>query len=284
VSAPDPEEYRRAAFDQWSRSAAGWQKRAAEVQQWGQPVSEWLLDAVQLQPGQTVVELAAGTAETGLLAAERVKPGGRVLISDFTDEMLDAARARAQELGADNVEFRQIDLESIGIGAALVDAAIVRWGLMLVADAPAAARELRRILKPGGRLAVAVWDVPERNPWATIPTTEIVERGLVPPRDPSGPGMFALSPESKLRDLLEESGFTDVTVDGIELERREDSADEYLNLTRDLSRPFADFLERADADVAGSVIEGIERRLEPYAAEDGAIVLPGRTLVASASA
>src|SRR5262245_5609971 len=187
------------AADQWSRSAEGWGKRATDIQGWAMPVSQWMLDSLELQPGETVVELAAGPGETGLLAAELVRPGGRVLISDFAEEMLDVARARAAELGADNVEFRRLDLESIDIGAGLVDAALVRWGLMLAADDVAASQELRRILKPGGRLAVAVWDEPQQNPWATIPTLELVERGLIK-QPPRRPGMFGLSPASTLQD------------------------------------------------------------------------------------
>jgi SAM-dependent methyltransferase len=284
VSSPDPAEYRRASCEQWGRSAAGWGKRREDIQAWGLPVSRWLLDAVRLQPGETVVELAAGPGDTGLLAAELVQPGGRVLISDFADEMLDIARGRAKELGIDNVEFRRLDLESIEIGAGLVDAAFARWGLMLVADPEAGARELRRILKPGGRLALAVWDGPERNPWATIPTQELIDRGLGPQRQPSGPGMFALAPADKLCALLEDAGFTDVVVDGVDLERRHETADEYLDLTRDLSRAFADFVEGADADTVAAVLEGIEARLEAYRQPDGTIVLPARTLVASASA
>jgi SAM-dependent methyltransferase len=284
VTAPDPEEYRRAARDQWSRSAAGWGKRAEDIQSWGLPVSRWLIDALALQPGETVVELAAGPGDTGLLAAELVEPGGRVLISDFTDEMLEVARRRAADAGASNVEFRRLDLESIEIGAGLVDAALVRWGLMLVADPSAAAGELRRILRPGGRLAVAVWDVPERNPWATIPTQELIERGIAPPRDPDAPGMFALSREGKLRGLLEDAGFADVHVEGVDVERRHATADEYLAGTLDLSRPLADFMEHADPGQAQAVREGIASRLEAHRGEDGDIVLKGRTVVASASA
>lgn len=285
MSAVDPQEYRRTAYDQWTRSAEGWGKRAQDIQRWALPVSRWLIDALALQPGDTVVELAAGPGETGLLAAELVKPGGKVLISDFADEMLAVARARAADLGADNVEFRQLDLESIEIGAGLVDAAIVRWGVMLVADPETATRELRRILRPGrGRVSLAVWDLPERNPWATIPTQELIERGLAPRRDPEQPGMFSLAREGKLRDLLEDAGFTEVRVDGLELDRRHASAEEYLDATLDLSRPLADFMERAEPEQARSVRAGIERRLEEHRDASGDIVLPARTLVASASA
>src|SRR5262245_66418271 len=101
------------AADQWSRSAEGWGKRATDIQGWAMPVSQWMLDSLELQPGETVVELAAGPGETGLLAAELVRPGGRVLISDFAEEMLDVARARAAGLGDDKVELPRAAASSL---------------------------------------------------------------------------------------------------------------------------------------------------------------------------
>ena len=284
MTVPDPEAYRRAAHDQWSRSAAGWGRRADDIRTWALPVSQAMIDGVELQPGETVVELAAGPAETGLLAAEMVAPGGRVLISDLAEEMLDVARARAERQGVENAEFRRLDLEAIEIGAGLVDVVLVRWGVMLVADPAAAAREIRRILKPGGRAAVAVWDLPERNPWATIPTEELVEQGIAPARDPDQPGMFSLAAPGRLESVLQDAGFVEVDVEAVDVTRRHETADAYLDATLDLSRPLADFMEHAEPAQAASVTDGIKRRVAAFAGPGGDIVLPGRSLVARASA
>ncbi len=114
-----------------------------------------MLDAVSLQPGERVLELAAGLGETGMLAAERVAPMGGVIVSDQADAMLDGARARALQLGLSNIEFQVLGAEWIDLPLASVDAVLCRWGYMLIADPSAALAETRRVLRPGGRLALA---------------------------------------------------------------------------------------------------------------------------------
>ncbi len=150
-------------------------------------MSNWLVEAIHPQPGHRVLDLAAGIGETGFLAAELVAPGGSVIISDQAEAMLDAARARAQELGLRNVEFKSINAEWIDLPVASVDAVLCRWGYMLMADPGAALSETRRVLRSGGRLALAVWDDATRNPWLTLPAALFAERGLIPAPVPARP-------------------------------------------------------------------------------------------------
>ena len=100
------------------------------------PVSAGVIDALALQPGQRVLELAAGPGDTGFLAAEQIAPGG-LLISSAAQAMLEVARERAARLRITNVEFQQLSLEWIDLPAADVDAALCRWGLMFVTSIPA---------------------------------------------------------------------------------------------------------------------------------------------------
>lgn len=281
----DPERYRDATHEQWSRSAEGWSRRRDELQRAALPVSRWLIDAIEPQPGQLLLELAAGPGDTGLLAAELVRPaGGGVISSDFAEEMLDASRARARELGSDNVEFRVLEMEWLDLGTASVDAVLCRWGFMLAADPGAALREARRVLRPGGRVALAAWDDPARNAWATLPTTVLVERGLTERRDPAGPGMFAFSPPGRMGELLADAGFADVEVDALDFENRYASVDAYWDTTMDLSRPFRDLIEGLGEGEREAVRRDLESRLEPYLREAEEVAIPARTLVAAASA
>lgn len=268
----------------WERAAPGWARRAERVREIGMPVSAWMIEQLSLQPGQRVLELGAGPGDTGFLAAELVKPGGSVLCSDASEAMLEVARARAQELGIDNVEFRQLELEWIDLETASVDAVLCRWALMLLLDPAAALRESRRVLRPGGRVAVAVWDRAEENPWATIPSQVLVKLGYAQPPDAGGPGMFALAGAGRLQELLEAAGFVELVVESLELTRTQSSVEQYLDETLDLSRPFAETFEGLDDEGREAVSRGIAEHAAPFGAADGSLRLPARSLVAAASA
>ena len=268
----------------WEAGAPGWSSRADEIRAFGMDVSAWLIDALQLQPGQRVLELAAGPGDTGFMAAELIRPGGTLITSDAAEAMLEVARARADQLGIDNVEFKRLELEWIDLETASVDAVLCRWGVMLIVDPEAAAHEMRRVVKPGGRLAVAVWDAPERNPWATVPGRALVELGLAEPPDPSAPGMFALAAPGRLKELLEGAGFQDVHVDGVDVRRTNDGLPSYIKETLDLSTPFRRVYEGLSEDDRSAVADKIAAALGPFIDSDGSIHLPGRTLVASGTA
>jgi SAM-dependent methyltransferase len=282
--APNPAEYRQASRDRWSRGAAGWSAQADRLRTWSMPVAQWLIEAIRPQPGQTVLELAAGPGDTGLLAAELVAPGGKLISTDFAEPMLEVARQRATAMGIDNVEFRVVDAESIDLDTASVDAVLCRWGYMLMADPEAALRESRRVVRAGGRIALAAWDKPEDNPWATAPPRELVQRGLAPPPDPDAPGMFAFSRPGRIQELLEVAGFTDIVVDSVDMAQTHPDVDSYLGSTQDCSRPFADALEAMDEATREDVKQSIRDAMAQYTAEDGSVRIPGRSLVATARA
>ena len=275
---------REEMLERWERAAAGWSRRADSIQEFGMRVSVWMVEHVALQPGQRVVDLACGPGDTGFLAAELVKPGGTLIATDASRAMLGVATGRARDLGVTNVEFKQMELEWIDLPAASVDAIVCRWGLMFAFDPAAALQEARRVLRPGGRIALAVWDDPELNPWATVSMRALIELGHAVPPDRNEPGMFALADAVRLRQLLEDAGFLDVFVDSVELARTEPSLDRYFEETLDCSRPFADVWERLSERHRDEVWARITELAQPFTAENGTVRFPARSLVAAASA
>jgi SAM-dependent methyltransferase len=231
-----------------------------------------------------VLELAAGPGDTGLLAAELISPGGTLICSDVAEPMLDAARERAKSLGIDNAEFKTIDVEWVDEPAASLDAVLCRWGYMFAADHGAAFRESRRVLRPGGRVALAAWDEPAHNPWWTELGAEMLEQGLVSPPEPGTPGPFALSRPGYLQGLLDDAGFTDVEISPLELEWTYESFDAYWEMTQDLSRALAAALELTDERGARALTDGMRERLAHYTGDDGTVRLPARPLLATAEA
>ena len=283
MEASAAEAQRAEMLERWGRAAAGWSRRADTIQEFGMRVSVWIVEHLDLQPGQRVLDLACGPGDTGFLAAELVKPGGTLIASDAAKAMLGVAKGRARDLGITNVEFQQLQLEWIDMPTATVDAVLCRWGYMLCVDPAAALGETRRVLRPGGRLALAVWDIPDANPWATIPGRALVQLGHAERPDPNAPGMFALAAPGRLRELLEAAGFVDVVVDSVDLPRSIPSVDHYLGETLDLARPFAELFEALSAEDQQAVKREIATLAEPFAEADGSLRFPARSLVAAAS-
>ena len=136
----NPDDYRAESRDRWEQSAAGWERRREEFQRMARPLSQWMVEAIAPQPGHRVLELAAGLGDTGLLAAELVRPGGEVLITDGAEAMVAAAARNAEAAGADNVETRVMEAEWIDLPTASTDGVLCRFGYMLLADPETALR------------------------------------------------------------------------------------------------------------------------------------------------
>lgn len=281
----DPDELRAAVRERWERSADGWRARNERFQAAAMPVSQWLVAAIEPQPGERVLELAAGVGETGFLAAELIAPGGGTLISsDGAEAMLAHAKERALERGVANVEFKSLELEWIDLSAASVDKAICRWGYMFALDKDAALRETRRVLRPGGRLALAAWSTPDHNPFTAIPRRTLVDAGLVDGFElAAGPTMFDLADENKLCELLEDAGFAEIVVEQLPLTIPYDDVEDYIAATSDLSPAFADVVAPLNARQREDLIERLTDATAPYAAPDGSLALPALAVVAAAS-
>jgi len=284
VSAYDPSEYRSASLERWERVARGWGEHRSVFQAGARPVSGWLVDAIEPQPGHRVLELASGPGDTGLLAAELIAPGGTLISTDVAGAMVEHARARAAELGIDNAEFRTMDAEWIDLPTASLDAVIGRWVYMLLADPATALGEARRVLRPGGRIALAAWTDPGDNPWASVAQEELAATGVLPPPDPREPNMFAFRDPATIRELLEQAGFTDIVVEQLDVLWRYEDLDTWWDVQIGLSPGLIRGVTALTPAQRDDLRDAIDARLARYVAEDGSVRLPGRTHVAAASA
>jgi ubiquinone/menaquinone biosynthesis C-methylase UbiE len=280
-----PDDFRAESRKRWGAQAAGWEARRDALRSSTMPVSAWMIDAIDPQPGHTVLELAAGTGDTGLLAAELVEPGGILISSDFAPEMLGTAQRRAEELGIRNVRFKQIDAEtSVDLEAASVDGVLCRWGYMLMAEPGSALRETRRVLKPGARVALAAWAGPDHNPWTVLPIRELTKRGLAEEGDPDSPHQFTWAQQGVIAEQLEAAGFTEHHIESLDFAMEFRSATDWWDYQSDMSSRFAAALRRAGEEDLVAVRAAIDRHAERFTTADGSLRIPARTWVVWAAA
>ena len=284
----DPTTYRQESRARWGKSARGWAARREQFAQASAPVSERMIELAAPQPGYALLELAAGIGDLGFAALERARPGGTLVTSDFSPEMLSAAQERAKETGVpgDAVRFKQIDAESIDLDAGSLDAVLCRWGYMLMADPETALRETRRTLKPEGRVVLAAWLGPDENLWSALPGRELVRRGHMEAPAPDAPGQFAWRDPDRITETMLAAGLLELdALDRVDFTLTFDDFDHWWATQRDLSSGFAETVDRLGHDELGEVLAAVEAAAEPFTdAETGALSIPAATWVAAATA
>jgi SAM-dependent methyltransferase len=250
--------------------APTWERRRADIEKVATPVREWILRELRPHDGDTVLELAAGVGETGFEAAALVGEHGRLITTDLSPAMLDAARRRGAELGLANVEYRIMDAERIELDDDSVDGVLCRFGYMLMADPVSALRETRRVLRPEGRLTLAVWGSLERNPFFGIIGLSLVQRGRIEvPPPPPAPGPFSMASAERTEALLRSAGFADVRTEEVLGRFVIPDVDEYLNVIADTAGPLALALKDLADRERAAVRAEVENSLRRFAAGDG---------------
>ncbi len=250
----------------WESVADAWEANRSRVFESFRSSSDWLVDAVDPQPGQVVLEVAAGPGETGFLVAERVGADGRVISTDLAPTMVEAARKGATSRGLDNVECRVMDARELDLPEDSVDAAICRLGLMLVSDPASAFRELRRVVRPGGRIAYTVIGAPDKNQWMGLIMGALVQLGHRPSGgDPSAfGGPFSLSSPEVNEELLREAGFANVEVEEISGAMTFEGVDDYWEVQTSLAEPVKATVMGMAAEQREAVRSTLDGMLTPF--------------------
>jgi enediyne biosynthesis protein CalE5 len=267
--------------EMWSGVAGAWAAHLAYIDARGQHITDRMLELSRPRPGERVLELACGTGGPGLDAAPLVAPGGEVVISDFAAEMAAIAASRIAELGLLNASARVLDLEHIDEPDDSYDVVLCREGLMLVPEPELAAREIRRILRPGGRVVVSVWGPRERNPWLGVVFDTVTEQLGMPAPPPGIPHPFSLAGAGELHDVLAAAGLARVQVGELSTPYRAASADEWWERTAALAGPLARKLAALPDEAARALRQRAAAAIGAYRTPAG-LEIPGVSLVARA--
>jgi SAM-dependent methyltransferase len=212
----DPNRYKETTRQQWQTIAEPWFRWTLQIQQWLGPSTEVMLDLANVGPGTTVLDVAAGAGEPAITAAKRVGPMGKVLATDISANILGYAAKAAASAGLANLETRVMDGENLELRDESFDVVMSRVGLIYFPDQQRALSEMRRVLKPGGRIAALVYSTPDRNQFFSIPVGIIRRRAQLPPPLPGQPGPFSLGGPGALEEAYRRAGFQNIEVRAVD--------------------------------------------------------------------
>ncbi len=248
----------------WDKFSGGWRKWDTHTMAFLQPAGDAIISMLSPKPHSTILDIAAGTGEPGLTLATMV-PEGRVVITDLSDDMLNVAREKIADRGLGNVEVLPADVSELPFDDNTFDAISCRMGFMFFPDMDLAAREMARVLKPGGTVATSVWNVPDKNYWVTAIMDVIKQKMEIPPPAPGAPGMFRCAKDGIIADLFKSVGLTNVQQQLVDGSMSYDSIDTYWTMFNEVGAPIVAAMSEASdelrEEIRREVYANIETRL-----------------------
>lgn len=278
----DPQRYKATTTEQWQGAAAAWHG-------WGPVIDEWLgeattsmLDMAAVGANSRVLDVAAGAGGQTVAAARLVGPNGHVLATDVSSNLLAYAAHSARMAGlGDVVDTAVMDGESLSVDAGAFDAVISRVGLIYFPDRRRALAGMRRVLRPGGRIAAVTYSSADANAFFSIPVSVIRAAAQLPAPAPGQPGPFSLGDEAVLRAALEEAGFVDVEVRRISAPLRLPTAADCVLFERESFGALHQLMGPLTAREREATWARITEELAEYEGTDG-FIGPCEVLVAGA--
>jgi SAM-dependent methyltransferase len=235
------------------------------------PLGELAMERAALRPGERVLDVGCGCGATTVELARRVAPGAAVGI-DISAVMLERARQQAREQGV-TARFEQADAQTEALPPASADVLFSRFGVMFFADPTAAFANLRRALRPGGRLTFVCWQALPENPWMFVPLGAALQ--LLPPPQlpgPDAPGPFAFADTERVRRILTGAGFGDPQFESVQRTLRIGGGaglDTTVDFLLQMGPAAAALRESPDPTLVPRVAAAVRAALEPYATADG---------------
>lgn len=268
-------------ISQWSESAPYWEKHRETIREMFAPVTQALVEDAGITSRRTVLDIATGPGEPALSIADLVGPEGKVVGTDAVPEMVEAARREVSRRKLHNASFEVAFTDSLPFPTNTFDAGVSRFGVMFFPSPIDCVRDMLRVLKPGGKIAMAVWHFAERNPFHYT-VSQIVERYVdSPPPNPDLPDAFRFANPGELLAVLSKAGATATSERLLRFSIRAPiSAEDFWTLRPEMSeklRKKLPFLSKPQmAELKREVIEAIST----YSSERG-ISFPAEVLIVS---
>ncbi len=265
----DPSAYKNAVREEWQVAAEGWHRWIPTINTWLHHPTEMMLDLAEIRLGSRVIDIAAGDGGQSISAAERVGPSGEVLATDIAPKFVALANEVAAQTGLVQLKAKVMDAEALQAPDSSFDAAISRLGLMYLPNPLRGLEEIKRVLRPKGRISAIVFTTAEKTPFFSVPVRLIRERRGLPPPEPGRPGPFSLGAPGALAGMLAKAGFKDVQEHLVEAPLRFASAAECVLWRRQASGTMQQMLRGLDDDAQAKIWQEVEEALRPYETQGG---------------
>lgn len=269
------EEIREQQKQSWNKFSAGWKKWDEMTMNFLKPMGQEIIAAIKPSGADYILDIAAGTGEPGLTIATMLN-GGKVVITDLAEDMLTVARENAAKRNIYNIEMKACDVCELPFEDNTFDAISCRFGFMFFPDMQLAANEMLRVLKPGGRIAVSVWNIPEKNFWVTATMGTITKNMELPAPPPGAPGMFRCCKPGLMNELFNTAGFKKISEKEVPAKLRSGTIDGYWGMMTEVGAPIVAALSKAD----GTMREKIKNEVFDVVSKK----YPGDNLAIDASA
>jgi ubiquinone/menaquinone biosynthesis C-methylase UbiE len=265
----------------WTGSAPYWEKHREIIRQMFAPVTETLADDGQIGTGHVILDIAMGPGEPALSLAALVGPNGKVFGIDPIPEMVAAARRAADRLELGNVRFEVAFADKMPFAADTFDAVISRFGVMFFPAPLDGVREMLRVLKPGRKLALAVWHLAENNPFHYA-LSRVIDRYVEsPPLAPDALDAFRFATPGKLRTILMEAGAMSVSERLLKFSiQAAISLEEFWTLRIEMSEKLREKIARLSNHQMNEVKRETLESLRAYVADSG-MSFPAEVLIVS---
>ncbi|MBN4053766.1 methyltransferase domain-containing protein [Haliea sp. AH-315-K21] len=245
--------------ESWDKFSTGWKKWDPVTMQFLKPFGDEIIQRLALKNDYTVLDVASGTGEPGLSIAGIVDKG-KVIAIDLSEKMLATAQENAANRNITNYKTKTGDVTKLPFPDQTFDAMSCRMGFMFFPDIAATLNEMRRVLKPGARLAISVWSSPDKNFWVTVTMGTISQLMDLSPPPAAAPGMFRCAKPEFMVNQFEKAGFKNISASELGTTLSLD-AETYWEMTTEVGAPIVAAMSNADAAMKEKIKNDVFRKI-----------------------
>lgn len=263
--------------ESWNKFSSGWKKWDELFMDFLKPMGDEIISLLNPKDGDNVLDVASGTGEPGLTIASKMK-FGKVIVTDLSEDMLGIAKENALKRGISNIELYPCDVTELPFADNSFDAVSCRFGFMFFPDMQTAANEMTRVLKPGGKIAASVWNIPEKNFWITA-ILDTIGKNIELPKPPAGsPGMFRCAKDDIISVIFGNAGLKNISVKEVSGKMKCKTRDVYWQVMTEVAAPVVAALSNTDSETYEKIKKEVLHKVsEKY--PEGSVLIDSSALV-----